>query len=934
MSPTRFGSGAGSAYASIRDWAMGRFGDTIYRGIRRRATALQNDYGTSTEDTVLALSVTLECFPALARTMTAAAARVLLQEADFFSKRTHETFRERLRADVASAKSFESALRMFAQRERLRIAVRECATRALFTETAREISDLADVCIEAAYTHAVSELSARHGTPRDEDGKEISLAILGMGKLGGSELNPGSDVDLVLFYETDGGACDKSGAAPGEYFARACQRLCTLLESPTEDGIVWPVDLRLRPEGKRGPLAVSAARAEQYYEAWGRTWERAALLRARPVAGDLELGARILGALSPFVWRRTVAPSLADELRALVERGRAELSEDPARDVKHGPGGIREAEFFVQSLQLIWGGLHKDLREVPTLAALDALLKKDLVSTEEFDTIRQGYLLQRRAEHFVQYAAGIPTHVLPKELGLLSRALGFRGSRDFLATLKSRRARVHAAFRSLGTQEPERSKTAVSSEARIAYAVSSGSESLVEHELRATGVGTADLGQHLLSLARRPDWPLGSDRSAAQRESLVRKIFRLPEPANVARLLEQFSARLVSPAPYLRAFDQNGDIEDRFLSLCGYAPSLAARLVGHPELVDRVLFSPEVPAPKDVVDEELARNAKDETDDELFVAACRVARGVVMIATGLADVSRVLSDEQVYAQLGNLAEQIVLRTFERIWPRGEGLAVIAMGKLGDGELGYGSDLDLFFVCEDDDVLERAARAVQKLLRLLSIPHGEGPGYDLDTRLRPSGNQGLLVVTREAFERYHGVNGPPLAADWERMAMLRARVLAGDARMKEHVERVLTHARTFTAPTAQYVYDLRMRMERERSTEDRKRELFDPKLGYGGYVDLEFMAQWRVLRGEAPSAGGTPGGLRGLPNDSVLEEDYRFLRMLERRLHLLDRKLYSVHDPRSAHLALGYPSAAELQEVYEGRTNRVRAAFEALLGCEA
>jgi glutamate-ammonia-ligase adenylyltransferase len=264
-------------------------------------------------------------------------------------------------------------LRLFAQRERLRIAARELRGREAgdVDVTARELSDLAQVCIEIALSEAMSWADQRFGVPVAAGGARCQFTVLGMGKLGGRELNCGSDVDLLPFYETDDGEVRKDGKATEqtlhEYFTRVTQRFTAMLEDVTDEGLCWRVDLRLRPEGSRGPLVNALAAAERYYETWGRTWERAALVRARPVAGDPELGERILEALGPFIWRKAIDPKIATEMQSLVVRARKEFSEDPERDLKLGVGGIREAEFFVQSLQLIWGGRDPSLRDSNTL---------------------------------------------------------------------------------------------------------------------------------------------------------------------------------------------------------------------------------------------------------------------------------------------------------------------------------------------------------------------------------------------------------------------------------------------------------------------------------------------------------------------------------------------------------------------------------------
>ena len=428
-------------------------------------------------------------------------------------------------ADLGDPQAVRRGLRLFAQRERLRVAAREllASESGDIDTTAREISDIAQVCIEIATTEALGWAAARFGPPVTSAGTPCAFTVLGMGKLGGRELNCGSDVDLLLFYETDDGEARLAvGAAPveqtlHEHFARVTQRLTATLEDATDEGMCWRVDLRLRPEGSRGPLVNALSAAERYYETWGRTWERAALLRARPVAGDVAFGQEVLDALSPFVWRKVVDPRIAVEMTDLVIRGRNELSSEPERDLKLGPGGIREAEFFVQSLQLIWGGREPSLRVSNTLEALRRLRARGLVTDRESGELDAAYLTLRRLEHRVQFATGLQTHLLPRGelLEIIARTVGFASSKELEKDLDKTRRRVATRFASL-TRKQTRAAGADPHLGAMFTALDSGEEALVLTALAegAPGVDfstpTADLARHLLALTRRPDFPLGA----------------------------------------------------------------------------------------------------------------------------------------------------------------------------------------------------------------------------------------------------------------------------------------------------------------------------------------------------------------------------------------------------------------------------------------
>jgi glutamate-ammonia-ligase adenylyltransferase len=914
-------------------------------------------------------------------------------------------------ANLGDPEAVRRGLRLFAQRERLRVAAREL----LASEggeggdvdtTARELSDLAQVCIELATDEALRWAELRFGTPVTADGRRCAFTVLGMGKLGGRELNCGSDVDLLPFYETDEGSVRK-GAVIGqadsggggqaevtdqtlhEHFARVTQRLTATLEDATDEGMCWRVDLRLRPEGARGPLVNSLHAAERYYETWGRTWERAALLRARPVAGDLAFGQTVLDALSPFVWRKVVDPRIAREMTELVVRGRVELSSEPERDLKLGPGGIREVEFFVQSLQLIWGGREPSLRLSNTLDSLRRLRGRGLVTDRESRELEAAYLTLRRLEHRVQFATGLQTHILPRGelLETIAKTVGLTSSKELEKDLDKTRRRVSTRFGSL-TRKLENSPGGDPHLAPLFAAIDSGEEALVLAAL-AVPAGTmpgidfstsasADLARHLLALARRPDFPLGAtarDRHPELASQLLEALADAADPEQATRLLAAFFTRLQTPGVYARAMADDRQVVRKLVGLFGASAFLGEALVFHPELVESVLFAKGPPTPERArrhVDEEIAeaRQRMSEHDDrdpeDVFVGALRHAKSRIMMEVGLAELSGELLTREATTVLSAVADATLEHaTRYALAEKGldGGLAVVAMGKLGGREIGYGSDLDIFFLYEpgeDDDGSrsERYVRAAQRVLRLVSAPHGDGPGYELDTRLRPSGSHGLLVVSLEAFARYHGLNpdGTPHGNtieghDWERQALVKARLCAGDASLGPRFAALATRvAYERGAPDPEKVHHLRMRMEKELAREGPHR--FDVKLGKGGIVDVEFAAQWLQMKhGVDPRVRTTDTetalsaleacGYLETSTAAVLREGYAMLRRLEQALrvvHGTSASLIEEGAPGVAALArrMGFrdgPSTASdsLFERYRAVTRDVRAAYLAVLG---
>ncbi len=884
--------------------------------------------------------------------------------------RTYRRLAAAATGDVSDAGAVRHGLRRFAAREKVRIATRELLAYPGqdVDVTSRELADLADACCEVALSEALGWAQARFGVPLAAAGEPCPFVVIGMGKLGGRELNAGSDVDLMLFYETDDGRAGE--LTLHEYFTRVAQRFVAILDEPTDDGLVWRVDLRLRPEGTRGPLVNALAAAERYYETWGRSWERAALVRARPVAGDLRFGARLLEALGPFVWRRSVDPRIVGEMKAMLARARAEAPIEAGRrvdeDLKIGTGGIREVEFFAQSLQLVWGGREPRVRTPNTLDALRRLRARGYVSEREEEELSDAYLFLRRLEHRIQFATGLQTHSLPAAPAMverIARSLGYDEPEGLMRELDAVRARVASRFASLG-REPASDDASFD---RLAAALDARDEPAVAAAAmeRFGAAATGDLPRHLLALARRPDGPLGAttrDKDAPFAHLLVDALAGSAEPEQAARMLGAFFSHLATPGLYVRALADDPRVVRALASLLGASVFLGEAMVGHPDLADRIVYARGVPTPdvaRAQVDEEVAALGEDAARDvDAFVGALRRAKRRVTFEVGLADLAGELGTREAAHVLTALADATLghaCRFAMRERGQGaEGLAVVAMGKLGGRELGYGSDLDVLFVYEDadDEAAERFARIAQRVLRLVGAPHGEGPGYELDTRLRPSGSHGLLVVSLDAFARYQDEQ----AQGWERQALLKARACAGDAELGARVLAV-AHAAAYErgAPEPERVHHLRTRMERELTHErlDRPPARYDVKLGRGGVVDVEFAAQWlQMQHGKDPRVRTTETevALAALETCGYLEpaladalrEGWRFLRRLEQRLrvsHGTSVTLLEEGAPGLAALArrMGMRDApraradAALLERYVAVSRDVRAAYLRVLG---
>jgi glutamate-ammonia-ligase adenylyltransferase len=763
-----------------------------------------------------------------------------------------------------------------------------------------------------------------------------------------------------------------SSATLHEHFTRVAHRFVATLDEATEDGIVWRVDLRLRPEGTRGPLVNALAAAERYYETWGRTWERAALIRARPSAGDVRFGGRLLDALAPFVWRRAVEPQVVDEMAAMLARSRSEAGAGADDDLKIGPGGIREVEFFAQCLQLVWGGREPRVRSTSTMDALRLLRGRGFVTEREASELADAYLFLRRLEHRVQFASGQQTHTLPRDvraLDRIARSLGYDGAGALTSELSAVRTRVSARFTVLQPGPLRREDasldplwSALDAQDELAAAVAA--TPYFDEDV------PSDLPRHLLALARRPDGPLGAttrDREPVLPGRLVHALADAADPEQAARLLVAFFARLSTPGTYVRALADDPQLVRALCSLLGASAFLGEALVAHPELADHVLFArgaPDGEAARAQVDEEVSA-LRDVRDVDSFVGALRRAKRRVTFEVGLADLAGELAMREVSFALTALADSTLEHACrfamrERLAPgdddRTRGLALIAMGKLGGREIGYGSDLDLFFVYEgkDEGAAERFARTAQRVLRLTGAPHGEGPGYELDTRLRPSGSQGLLVVSLDGFARYQDTQ----AQSWERQALVKARVCAGDTELGDRVVAISQRAAYERGgPDPEGFHRLRARMERELGHErlGRSPARYDLKVGRGGIVDVEFATQWlqmrhgtdarvRTTETEAALSALETCGYLDASLAEPLRDGWRFLRRLEQRLriaHGTSASLLEEGAPGLATLArrMGMrdgpraPADRALLERYVGVTREVRAAYSRVLGIE-
>lgn len=868
------------------------------------------------------------------------------------------TMRAELEA-LAATLPLERALRVYRNTEYLRLGARELGY-GTPEAVGRELAHLASACFDVALVRLRAELERRYGPALTDEGRACRMVVVGMGKLGGEELNFSSDVDVIYLYETDQGAAGT--LTLHEFFSRLAERLGRAISDVTEDGFCFRVDLRLRPEGSRGPLTNSLAAAESYYESFGRPWERQAWIKARAIAGDRDLGAEAEALLAPFVWPRTTGTDVIRAVHELMAKIRAELGTPD--DVKVGPGGIREVEFFTQALQMVHGGRVRSVRERGTLRALDKLLYSGFVSEREHRALVEAYVFLRRVEHRLQLDEGRQTHALPADperRALFARRLGFAGLEAFEVRLARHRREVTEIYETLGAPEQAAPPPV------LALLEPGATRESIVQALRELGFAQPEASADEMELLRqKPRSPFSPAATVPIAPVLLEEVAASPDPDQALRRLVDLVGRRGAGADIWRLIDMHRPLARLLMSLFGSSDFLSKAFIAHPELLEPLVSAAQAQPVRSraeldrVIAQALEPLPAD--DEEARLNALRRVKREETLRIGLFDIAGELSPEQVTAQLSDLADAmleavlaiVAPATFRKYGTPSATLAVIGLGKLGGRELTYASDLDVIFVYSEEGTcaggreathFEVMSRLAQRLTNGLSAYMDEGRLYEIDTRLRPSGQKGALVSSLDGFRAYHQKE----AQLWERQALIKARTVAGDRALGATIE-ALARDHVYgahgisDAELAQEIGRLRARMEKELAQETAHR--FDLKTGRGGLVDVEFLVQYLQLREgprrEAVRVRATKHALEALAREGVLPEDdartlgesYAFLRRLEMRLRIVhDRSIrqFTADPAELDKLArrLGYHGqqpGARLLADYREHSGRIRAIY--------
>ena len=896
-------------------------------------------------------------------------------------------------------------LRRFKFNEVLRIAARDLNGLASLEEVTVELSSLAAAALQVAYETAGRSLMKDHGIPICETpmgDRQAEFTIIGMGKFGGRELNFSSDIDIIYFYSSDQGSTtgvdDGQGGTRGaislhSYFVKLSEMISKAVSQVTADGFVFRVDLGLRPEGKSGDLAISLRAAETYYEYWGQSWERAAWLKARPVAGSLELGDRLLAALEPFIYRKYLDYNLIEDMMAMKKKIDASLAREMEGEynIKLGRGGIREIEFFIQAIQLVYAGKNGALRQKNTLTALSALRDARLIKDEEYSGLCEAYRFLRTVEHRIQVVQERQTHSLPKkedEFRALARRCGFlraNGVERFRSTLEGHRGMVSAVYGALFLSRDERLREEVRPEIYCFFDPNADADLIKDMlaERRFERVDTAY--ENLLLLRDGPPRAHLTERARRILEKIaplvLQEIFASPDPDMALANMERFLCAVGSRSSFFALLAENREILKVMVSLFGMSEFLSKIFIGHPELLDSMVSRTYATSFKEreVMANDLAALLDQAEDFEERLDALRRFRHEEFLRIGMNDIYGKMGQTEIATQLTNLADvcliaahRLARQELARFGTpeyfdadgtiREAGFAIVAMGKMGGMELNYHSDLDIIYIygqqgnTSGEKIVtnrEYFAKLGQKIISILTTQTREGYVYKIDTRLRPSGNAGPLVTSLESFRDYHRDE----AQIWERQALTKARVVLGDEALGKSIEEIVVQAvygRGADESVQNEIHRLRMRMEIELARE--KEGVYNIKTGRGGMVDVEFIVQFLQLKHgrEYPDVrnANTLAALKGIRGAGILPESdgetllsgYKFLRRLENRLRIIHD--YSINDLGGApeyldklarrigyDLKLRHPGEALMRD-YEQVTGAVREVYERIFGVAA
>jgi glutamate-ammonia-ligase adenylyltransferase len=802
-----------------------------------------------------------------------------------YSKNDYNRKLKKVLVNVPDEASLIHILRIYRRREMIRIAIRDLGGLSDLSETVRDLSSLADACLAQAGSILYNRLCEKFGVPVAKDGSRQQLIIFGLGKLGAKELNFSSDIDLIFTYPKAGYT---RGAAQSidnsDFFTRLCRQLIKVIGQPTSDGFVFRIDLRLRPYGENGPLAMDFDGMENYYEEQGREWERYAMIRARVVAGNPQAGNHLLKRLNPFVYRRYLDYGAFDSLRDMKQMISFEVKGTAMKNnIKLGMGGIREIEFFGHMFQLIRGGVTPELQQRSIQKVLKILARDNHIPAKVSEELRKAYIFLRKTEHRLQEFADQQTHDLPLDArgrARLSSSMGFIDTAKFISQLDRHRQKVHHHFQMLLEAKDSEPKKRQLEKQLLAIWQGLGVDRQSEETLLSVGF---DQPQEVLRLLAYLRSTFASNQFGPKgRQRLEKLIPRVLKEVGGLKSSELVLGRIIDliksiggRISYLALLLENPHALTHLIQLAAASTWIASFLGQHPVLLDelldpRTLYQP--PGAKQLRVELAQRMRRTPSDDlENQIEQLCVFKQINILRVAAADVTGALPLMRVSDHLSDIAQTVLSEVVEIAYSHllekhgapacrlngkicKKGFAVIAYGKLGGLELGYGSDLDLVFLHSGTaektrgdgqpiDSVQFFNRLGQRVIHILTSHTRAGRLYEIDMRLRPSGGAGVLVSQVDAFREYLRNS----AWTWEHQALIKARPILGDRLLTDHFENsrseVLARQRK-KRQLREEVVNMRERMRKELLKPEP--EKFDLKQDRGGMVDIEFLVQYLVL----------------------------------------------------------------------------------------
>jgi glutamate-ammonia-ligase adenylyltransferase len=821
--------------------------------------------------------------------------------------------------EKTSEEEFIRWVRFFKRDLLLRITLRDITGRTGTVEAMEELTCLAEGLIEVTLRWSLEVCRRRYGEPPEG----ARIALIGLGKLGGEELNYSSDVDLIGVYDSPPGETtgilSPSGVCMGrvsvhEFYNRVIEVFSRILSLQTDDGIGYRTDLRLRPQGQKGPLAQSIDACRRYYENWARTWERMVLIRARPVGGDRGLGDEFLEVITPFVWRSLDYPDIED-IRAMKKKIDSTFSRN---DIKRGYGGIREAEFFVQTFQLIYGAERKSIRSNRIPEAIDALRGLGVIPEEELDFLWESYLYLRKIENYLQMRDDLQIHKLPEDPGgmeVLAKKMGYYKVEEFTTELRVKRMGIKNMYNSLlGTEEDIRNEalTLLEDEMR--------KEELLGY-LTMRGIQEpAEAVRSLVGLRERTGRYRTRREKVLMREVLplfLDEALRGPSPGRTIRFLEQFFSSFGGEEAYLEWFlDQKRFIKG-LVKIFAQAGYLGRIFLSNPIYLDLLLEGTVIRKRKSALLAQLERYLASGDYREQSIVEYKQWEE---LRIGLLYFSGIFNLTDLMRGLSRLADSIIniSEGLAGLGGQNDSFLTIGLGKLGGRELTFGSDLDILYVAGGKE----ANRYAETITRILSAYTDRGQLYSMDLRLRPDGSKGTILKDMEGLRTYYLRNARP----WEVQALIKARPIGGSSSMRWKFMRMREEVFRKRGAEIQWeeISSMRSRIITEVSGEEKG---MDIKFGPGGLEDIEFYIQWLQMKNWEGTRGllvqNTMEALRRLKtagiiserDAGVLKDAWFFLRTAETLLRLDGHKSLQISSETARNISreAGLKSVDELTE---------------------